>query len=186
MTIKKILIFSGSTRQGSMNTKLASAAYRAALAAGADATLIDLKDYPADIYNGDDEANQGMPDTMRALKQLMAASDGIIVVTPEYNGHVPPLLVNTFSWLSRSEEGDNGLSAFRGKKAAIMAASPGRLGGIRVLPRLRDMLAELGVMVVPGFVTLPQAGAAFDEHGTLHERKVQDSVSAKVEKLMQA
>lgn len=74
--------------------------------------------------------------------------------------------------------------AFKGKKAAIMAASPGRLGGIRVLPRLRDTLAELSVMVVPGFVTLPHATQAFDDNGGLCDEKHIDSVNSIVQRLL--
>jgi len=181
---KKILVFSGSVRQQSLNARLAVAACAAATEAGADATGINLADYPADIYNGDDEARSGIPESIKTLKQLMAASDGFIVVTPEYNGHVPPLLVNTFSWLSRSEEGEERMLAFSGKAAAIMAASPGRLGGIRVLPRLRDMLAELGVIVVPGYVSLPQATTAFDTNGNLLQDAHIKSVKSLVQTLL--
>jgi NAD(P)H-dependent FMN reductase len=186
MTKTKILVFSGSTRQQSLNTKLARAAVAAATQAGAHATLIDLAEYPAAIYNGDDESRDGIPAPVQALKKLMAGCDGFIVATPEYNGHVPPLLVNTFSWLSRSEEGENGMVAFRDKHAAIMAASPGRLGGVRVIPRMRDMLAELGVMVVPGFVTLPNASQAFDEGGKLTDDAAIKSVDALVQRLLHA
>ncbi len=185
MSAKNILVFSGSTRNRSVNTKLAAAAHKAAVDAGAQSTLINLQDYPAAIYNGDDEAANGVPEPMRKLKQLMAQHDGFIVVTPEYNGHVPPLLVNTFSWLSRKED-DNDVSAFAGSKAAIMAASPGRLGGVRVIPRLRDMLAELGVTVVPGFVTLPGAMQAFEDNGNLKEQSNATAVSGQVERLLQA
>ena len=97
MSAKKVLIFSGSTRTGSVNTKLAAVACQAAIDAGADATLIDLTNYPAGIYNGDEEAASGIPEAIRKLKKQMAQSDGFVIVTPEYNGHVPPLLGNTFS-----------------------------------------------------------------------------------------
>ncbi len=186
MKAKKILVFSGSTRTGSVNTRLAIVAHKAAIDAGADATLINLNDYPANIYNGDDEATSGIPESMQQLKMLMAQHDGFVVVTPEYNGHVPPLLVNTFSWASRKEEGDQGMVAFAGKTAAIMAASPGRLGGIRVIPRLRDMLAELSVTVVPGFVTLPAALQAFDDKGHLIDDTHSKAVSGLVERLIQS
>lgn len=186
MSAKKILIFSGSIRNDSVNTKLAVAAHAAALQAGADATLIDLAEYPANIYNGDDEASDGIPKTMQRLKKLMSQHDGFVVVTPEYNGHVTPLLVNTFSWLSRKEEDEQGMIAFAGKKAAIMAASPGKLGGVRVIPRLREMLCELGVMVVPGSVALPRAMQAFDDEGNLHEASSVSAVKGQVERLLQS
>jgi len=167
-----------------VNKKLATAAAEIATASGASVTLLDLADYPAAIYNGDDEATNGIPEPIRKLKKLLADSDGFIVVSPEYNGQISPLLSNTFSWLSRSEEGENGMIAFNGKKAAIMAASPGKLGGVRVIPRLRDTLAELSVMVVPGFFTLPGAMQAFNDNGDLKDDASRTAVKAVVDKLI--
>jgi len=182
-TVKKVLVFAGSARAASYNKKLAAAAATLAAEAGLDVTLIDLADYPAAVYNGDDEDAGGVPESMRALKALMFDHDGLIIATPEYNGHVPPLLVNTFSWLSRKEGDEGSLAAFSEKKAVIMATSPGRLGGIRVLPRLRDTLAELGVMVIPGFCTLPHAGAAFDDTGALINEAAITSISGLIGRL---
>ena len=67
-----------------------------------------------------------------------------------------------------------------------MAASPGRLGGIRVIPRLRDTLAELGVVVVPGFVTLPSAATAFDDNGNLTDEQLTGNITLLIEKLITA
>lgn len=186
MKKKKILVFAGSTRADSVNNKLAAAASRIAADCGAEATHIDLSEYPAAIYNGDDEASNGIPESIRQLKQVMATHDGFIVVSPEYNGQISPLLSNTFSWASRREANEDGMIAFAGKKAAIMAASPGKLGGIRVIPRLRDTLAELGIMVVPGFVTLPGAMQAFDDNGALKDDAITANTKAVIESLIQA
>lgn len=185
MKKKRILVFAGSTRAESVNRKLAAVASQVATQAGADATLINLADYPANIYNGDDEAASGIPDSIKKLKQLMSDHDAFIVVSPEYNGHIPPLLSNTFSWASRTADNEKGMIAFSGKKAAIMAASPGRLGGIRVIPRLRDTLAELGIIVVPGFATLPGAMQAFDDDGNLTDENVLSGIKSVVETLLQ-
>ncbi len=185
MKEKKILVFAGSARAASVNKKLAIAASKIAEESGAEATCIDLADFPADIYNGDEQAEKGIPDSIRKLKQLMAEHDGFIVVCPEYNGHITPLLCNTLSWASRSENDEKTMIAFAGKKAAIMAASPGKLGGVRVIPRLRDTLAELGVMVVPGFVTLPNAMQAFDETGTLINDAAAANAKTVIERLIQ-
>jgi len=58
-----------------------------------------------------------------------------------------------------------------------MAASPGRLGGIRVIPRLRDTLAELGVTVVPGFVTVAAAAQAFNEDNTPKDEQLSTNIA---------
>ena len=182
----RILVFAGSAREGSHNKKLAIAAARLIDAHGAAATVADLADYPAPIYNGDLESSEGIPQSMRDLKAIMKYHDGLVVSCPEYNGHVPPLLVNTFSWLSRREEDENSLAAFSGKKAAILAASPGQLGGIRVIPRLRDMLAELHVMVVPGSVAVPKAASAFNADGSLEDARLNDNLEKLIDRLIAA
>jgi len=165
--MKKILVFAGSARKESVNKKLAAVAADYATIAGADVTLIDLADYSAPVYDGDLEEQSGLPEAMKQFKALCASHDAFIIVTPEYNGSVPPLLVNVLSWASRPEGDEASCAAFSGKKVAIAAASPGGLGGVRVIPRLRDMLAELSFEVVPGFATLPGAFKAFDEKGGL-------------------
>lgn len=173
----KILVFAGSVRHASFNKQLAKAMAALARSAGAEITFVDLADYDAPLYSGDIEADSGIPQTMQDIKALMKQHDGFIIATPEYNGHVPPLLVNIFSWASRSTADEKGMVAFTGKHAAIVAASPGRLGGIRVIPRLRDMLAELGVTVVPGFVTVPQAMSAFNDDGSLKEPATENAIA---------
>lgn len=182
--MKKILVFAGSSRSASVNKKLAAAAADVATAAGAEVTLIDLADYPAPIYDGDIEEQDGLPDNMRAFKALCSSHDAFIIVSPEYNGCVPPLLVNTMSWASRPEGDEVSCSAFRGKHVAIAAASPGGLGGVRVIPRLRDFLAELSFQVIPGFATLPGAYKAFDDDGKLVDQKSVAAVTDLVERLV--
>lgn len=182
--MKKILVFAGSTRKESVNKKLAAVAADAARAAGAEVTLIDLADFSAPVYDGDLEAGEGIPKTMRDLKALIVSHDGMIIVTPEYNGCVPPVLVNSLDWASRPEGDEAGCAAFVGKKVAIAAASPGGLGGIRVIPRLRDFLSELGAVTVPGFVTLPGAFSAFDESGKLINETTAAMLDALVGRLL--
>ncbi len=178
-----ILVFAGSCRRESMNLKLAGAAAKIARA-HAKVTLIDLADYPAPIYNGDNETADGMPPSIISLRQLFRQSDGFVIASPEYNGHVPPLLVNTLAWASRTAGDSKDDNVFAGKCAAVMAASPGRLGGVRVIPRLRDMLAELGIVVVPGFATVPAAHSAFDDDGQLSDSTATATVQGLIDRLI--
>jgi len=68
-TLPKILAFAGSARKASFNKKLVSIAANAATAAGAELTLIDLRDYPLPLFNQDDEVEHGLPANGRhALK----------------------------------------------------------------------------------------------------------------------
>ncbi len=180
----KILAFAGSARRDSANKKLAAVAAKAAEAAGAEVTLIDLADYPAAVYNGDDEDANGLPETMRALKRLIGSHDGLVIATPEYNGALPPLLVNAFSWASRREGEEEALAVFKDKPVAIMAASPGGLGGVRVVSRMRDYVAQLGCIAIRGFVNLGGAYDAFDAQGALTREAASRQVTGLTQRLV--
>jgi len=183
---KQILVFAGSTRKGSFSKAFAGAAARAIDEAGGVAQLIDLGDFPATIYNQDEEAANGLPETMQRLKAAIAGSDGLMVSTPEYNGCVPPLLINVLSWVSRPEGDEAASAVFAGKPVAVMACSPGGMGGVRVIPRLRDFLCELGCVPVSGFASLAQAHEAFDDQGNLVSEQVAGMVEGLAGRLVGA
>lgn len=164
----KILAFSGSIRRDSWNRKLIQVAVDATRAAGGDVTLVDLADYPLPLYNGDLEDRDGLPDNALRLKALFKEHDALLIASPEYNSSIPPLLKNTIDWVSREWQGESGLAPYQNKVAAILAASPGTFGGMRMLPHLRQILNTLGVVVLPGQFSLAHADAAFDaETGAL-------------------
>ncbi|MHB1213473.1 MAG: NADPH-dependent FMN reductase [Thiobacillus sp.] len=164
----KILAFSGSIRRDAWNRKLIQCAVGATRAAGGDVTLIDLADYALPLYNGDLEDRDGLPDSALRLKALFKDHDALLIASPEYNSSIPPLLKNTLDWVSREWQGESGLVPYQNKVAAIMAASPGQFGGMRMLPHLRQILNTLGVLVLPGQFSLPHADTAFDpENGAL-------------------
>lgn len=164
----KILAFSGSIRRDSWNRKLIQSAADAARAAGGDITLIDLAEYPLPLYNGDLEDQDGLPDNALRLKALFKEHDALLIASPEYNSSIPPLLKNTLDWVSREWQSESGLVPYQNKVAAILGASPGSLGGMRMLPHLRQILNALGVLVLPGQFSLAHADEAFDpENGAL-------------------
>jgi NAD(P)H-dependent FMN reductase len=164
----RILAFSGSIRRDSLNRMLIRAAADAAQAAGGDVMLIDLADYPLPLYNGDLEDKDGLPDNALRLKALFKEHDALLIASPEYNSSIPPLLKNTIDWVSREWQGESGLVPYQNKVAAILAASPGVFGGMRMLPHLRQVLNTLGVIVLPGQFSLAHADKAFDaENGAL-------------------
>ncbi|MHB8914995.1 MAG: NADPH-dependent FMN reductase [Thiobacillus sp.] len=163
----KILALAGSTRHDSWNQKLIRAAAAAARSAGAEVTLLDLKDYPLPLYDGDLEAKEGLPEPAQRLKSLFKAHDALLIAGPEYNSSISPLLKNTLDWVSREWQGESGLVPYQNKVAAIMAASPGALGGMRMLPHLRQILNALGVLVLANQLSMPKAGEAFNQDGSV-------------------
>ncbi len=173
----KILAFAGSSKKGSVNKKLVQIAASAAENEGAKVTVIDLIDYPMPLFNQDLEAERGMPEKAREFKQLLVSHDGFLIASPEYNSAFSPLLKNVIDWASRAESEDEPpLLAYKGKMAAIMAASPGGLGGLRGLVFLRMLLANIGVTVIPEQQAIAHAHKAFSDQGHLLDAKQQQAV----------
>ena len=178
----KLIFFAGSARKESLNKKLAQAAANTASDIGAEVTVIDLADYELPIYNGDFEDENGMPQAAIDLKELFSSHDGFLIASPEYNSSYSALLKNTIDWMTRPHMGDEPfLMAFNGKVAALTAASPGGLGGLRGLAPLRVLLSNIGVHVIPTQMALSGAGKAFDADGNLSDDK-QKSMLTKVVK----
>ncbi len=168
-TKPRLLAFAGSLRAASYNRLLIRVLAEAARESGAEVTLIELHDYSLPIYDGDIEA-AAMPESVRTLQSLMAAHDGLLISSPEYNGSLPALVKNTLDWISRPlEDGSQGTGLYRGKVAGICSASPGALGGLRGLLVLRDALAKLGLWVAPSQLAVGRAGSAFDAAGRLSD-----------------
>ena len=182
----KILAFAGSARGDSTNKKLVAAAAAAARTAGAEVTLIDLRDFPMPLYDGDLEASQGLPEHTKRLKSLMLSHDGLLVSCPEYNSSITPLLKNTIDWASRPAPGEASLACFDGKIAALLSASPGALGGLRGLVHVRAILGNIGVLVLPAQIAVGKAHEAFGLDGRMRDAKQQASVEKLVAQLVAA
>lgn len=179
MSQPKILAFGGSLRAASFNQKAVTLAAEGARAAGADVTLICLSDFPLPLFNEDLEAAEGMPENARKLKELFLSHDGLLIASPEYNSAPSAALKNAIDWVSRStSEGEPPLAAFDGKKAAILAASPGGYGGARGLAALRPLLENIKVTVIEPQVTIREAHNVIAEDGSFKDAAIADSVRA--------
>jgi chromate reductase, NAD(P)H dehydrogenase (quinone) len=172
----RILAFAGSTRRESFNKKLVAIAAQGARVAGAEVTLIDLKDFPLPLFDQDLEAGHGMPENGKKLKKLFIDHDGLLIASPEYNSSFPAVVKNAIDWVSRPAPGEPSLVAFRGKVATLMSASPGALGGLRALVHVRSILGNIGVIVLPDQIAVTQAQEAFNPDGTLKDTKRQAGI----------
>lgn len=177
----KVLAFAGSTRGDSFNKKLILEAASMARQQGVDVTVIDLKDYPIPHYDEDLEKKEGMPASAKELRKMMIQSDVIFIASPEYNASLSSVLKNAIDWASRGETGGGSREAFKGKRFAIMATSPGSTGGARGLVHLRTILEDVGGSVISFQVAVPGAYNAFDEKGHLKSEKIK----AELQKLVQ-
>ncbi len=172
----KILVFAGSACSQSLNKKLARLGASAVEMAGGEVTLIDRRDFPMPIYEGDLEAAEGVPPNAMKLKELFKAHHGFLISSPENNASVSSLLKNTIDWVSRAIPREGGKVTYEGKVAAIVSATAGQPGGICGLEHLRQILAGLGVLVLPGQLGIAAAGSAFDNSGTLKDTRNQKAL----------
>jgi NAD(P)H-dependent FMN reductase len=178
-----ILAFAGSARTDSFNKKLIKIAVAGAQAAGAEVTLIDLRDYPLPLFDQDAETAQGVPENARKLQRLLLAHHGLMISAPEYNSSITPLLKNMIDWVSRPSPDAGSLDCFRGKTAVLMSASPGALGGLRGLVHVRAILGNIQVLVLPDQVAVPKAHEAFQEDGSLKDPNQQAAIEGLGRKL---
>jgi chromate reductase len=176
LTKPKIIAFAGSTRTDSFNKKLVKIASTGATEAGADVTVVDLRDFPMPIYDSDLEQRDGLPSNARKLKDLMLTHQGFLISSPEYNSSISAVFKNTIDWASRQSKEEIPLACFKNKIAGIMSASPGMLGGLRGLVHVRSILENIGVIVMPDQIAIAKAHEAFNEDGTLKDKKQEDQV----------
>jgi chromate reductase len=122
MTEINLLAIVGSLRVGSANAATARAA-ESASPDGVEFTLYDVSDVP--LYNGDEE-EAGPPAAVIALHEAVAAHDGVILFSPEYNSSLPAVTKNVIDWLSRPPK------AWDGVPFTLVATSPGGRAGLGV------------------------------------------------------
>ena len=186
MRLPKILVFPGSNRSGSHNARLAGTIVKSLTALPCEVTRISLRDYSLPIYDADLEKEDGPPKNAVKLARLFNAHDAVIVVSPEYNSSLPPLLINTLDWVSRVRADKKGeLKPYRGAVFAIASASPGLLGGMRCLIHLRAILSNLGALVIPEQLSVARAGEAFDDMDALKDEQMRGRLDAMCKSLVE-
>src|SRR5262252_260373 len=186
MAALKILVIPGSLRTGSLNAKLAATIALELVTAGAEVTRISLSDFPLPIYDGDLQAKSGVPKNAVNLKRMIGAHHGVLLVTPEYNSSVPPLLKNTIDWITRVQDAhETRGQVFRQRPFAIAAASQGRLGGTRALSALRLILSACHATVIPNQLALSFADQAYDEMDRLRNQADIDALKGLVRQLIE-
>jgi len=166
--VTSIIGISGSLRAKSYN----AAVLRAAVALAPSDCAIQsesIADIP--LYNGDVEAQDGVPAAVARLKDLIAAADGLLLVSPEYNNSIPGVTKNAIDWLTRPAS--DIARVFGGKLVAIAGASPGGFGTVLSqnawLPVFRTLGAELwpgGRLLVSRVATLVDANGEISDAAT--------------------
>ncbi len=153
----KIAVLIGSLRQGSYNMQLALT-MKERYINKMDLEIADIRSLP--FFDQDIELNP--PREVHALLRKIAAADGVLIVTPEYNWSVPGVLKNAIDWLSRVDK------VLIGKPVMTAGVSPGVMGTIRAQLHLREILASPGIqaMLLPpagNEIIISSAALKFDE-----------------------
>ena len=173
----RILGISGSLRAGSFNTALLRAAQQVA-GDGIAFDAVTLHGIP--LYDGDAEARDGLPAAVTTLKDRIVASDGVLLVTPEYNNGIPGVFKNAIDWLSRPAA--DIARVFGDKPFALVGASPGGFGTILSQNHWLPVLKTLGVRLWTGQKLLvSRAGSVFDAEGKLVDAKVREQLAGFVQ-----
>ena len=172
--MKTALTLSGSIRKGSYNRVLQQHVGRKLAKAGVEVREIDLGDFPMPVFNEDFEPDR-VPEAAGRLAELWRSHDIVFIASPEYNGGLSPLLVNTVTWLSRQRP-----SPFRHAVFGIGGVSSGKYGTIWGLSHLRESLTKVGTLVVPTLLGIGPAEEAFDANGN----PVEPAIIRKVDQIV--
>jgi NAD(P)H-dependent FMN reductase len=158
-----IVGIAGSLRRGSYNLMLLKAAAQA-MAAGVTVDVQSIRDIP--LYDADVEADHGVPAPVQQLKDRIAAADGLLIVTPEYNNAMPGVMKNALDWLSRPPADIP--RVFRGLPTGIIGATPGMGGTILSQASWLPVLRVLGVLPwFEGRIIISGAAKVFDDSGRI-------------------
>jgi chromate reductase len=142
ITPVRIVGISGSLRRASFSTSLIRLlAQRAAPAVAI--SLAEMSEIP--LYNEDLDGDE-KPAAVQAINAAIAESDGVLIVTPEYNHGAPGVLKNALDWISRP----GFQSVLKGKPVSIISSSLAFTGGVRAQYQLRETLIAMQAYVVPG------------------------------------
>jgi chromate reductase len=174
----RILAISGSLRRDSHNTALLRAAAEL-LPPGVEMTIHDgLRDIPP--Y--DDDILHTAPAPVQRLRDEVAAADGVLVSTPEYNSSIPGQLKNALDWLSRPLVE----SPLRQKPTAVVGASTGMFGAVWAQAEARKVLQAIGASVLDRELPVANVDEQFHPDGKLNDTDVEEALVAVLTELIDA
>lgn len=180
-----VLTLVGSLRDGSYNRKLQIVASAMLIAHGAEVKDFDFRQSPLPLYDASLESAESLSEGVQALKNAIRNADAIIIVSPEYNAGVTPLIKNAIDWVSRQDSSKGTTNEWSNKVVSVLTASPGAFGGIRAQGAYRQSLAMLGAYVLPDTVTIPNAAQAFNEQGLLTNERSNDMLEKSMKRLLE-
>jgi chromate reductase len=175
----RILGISGSLRSGSHNSRLLAAASELLPADVEYVRFGGLKAIPP--FDEDDEDEDALDAAVVHLRAEIAAADGLLIATPEYNSSIPGQLKNAIDWASRPFE----TAVMRNKNAAVIGASTSMFGAVWAQAETRKALGAAGARVIDSDLALSYAQEQFDEQDRLSDPELQAKLAAIVGDLVE-
>ncbi|KAB7834120.1 NADPH-dependent FMN reductase [Streptomyces mobaraensis] len=172
----RIAVLNGSTREGRFGPVVARwVMSRLAERDDMDADLVDLVETPLPTvfpaFGG--PAPEGTAELLAAVSPRLAAADGFVIVTPEYNRSFPASLKNAIDWHHREWQA----------KPVTFVSYGGRSGGLRAVEQLRPVLAELDAATLRDTVSFHLADGPFDADGRLTDRRAEAAAASQLDRL---
>jgi NAD(P)H-dependent FMN reductase len=175
---KTAITICGSLRKDSINEKLRRHMSAKLREAGVEVTDLDLNDFPMPIFNQDIEDAGETPEAAKRLTEMFRTYDIVLIISPEYNGGVTPLIANMVSWVSRERP-----NPFKHAVFGIGGMSDGKYATIFALSHLRDTLSKIGALVVPTLLGLGPYPDVMDENDEPNEGNIKWKVGQMVREL---
>lgn len=175
---KTAITICGSLRQDSINERLRRHMSAKLSEAGVVVTDLDLRDFEMPIFNQDIEDAGETPEAAKRLAEMFRSHDIVLIISPEYNGGVTPLIANMISWVSREKP-----NPFKHAVFGIGGMSDGKYATIFALSHLRDSLSKIGALVVPTLLGLGPYPDVLDEDGAPNEGNIKWKVGQMVREL---
>ncbi len=165
----RIVGICGSLRKKSYTRLALKVALRGAEEAGAEASLIDLRDYQLVFCDGGDSGGEPPKDVTR-LREEVKRAQGILLATPEYHGGYSGVLKNALDLM--------GFDEFEGKMIGLVGVSGGNTGAFGALSALRSVGRALHAWVVPEQAMVPNVDEVFDDEGNCKDEAIERRLKA--------
>lgn len=173
----RVFLFAASLRKDSFNKKLIRIAANIVKELGShQVELCEFNEFPMPLYDGDREANEGIPDIVKKFGEKIKEADAVIISSPEYNGSIPGTLKNAIDWVSRIKP-----VPLARKQVCLIGASQGKLGAVRGNLHTRVPFHVLGSYVFPDYFGVALADEAFDTKGNFKDAKQFDNLKKMLE-----
>jgi chromate reductase, NAD(P)H dehydrogenase (quinone) len=175
---KRAITICGTLRKDAINEVLRRHMSTKLREAGVEVTDLDLHDFPMPIFDQDIEDAGDTPEAAKRLAEMFRTTDIVLIISPEYNGGVTPLVANLIAWVSRQKP-----NPFKHAIFGIGGLSDGKYATLFGLSHLRDSLSKLGALVVPTLLGLGPYPDVFDADGKPNEGNIQWKVGQVVREL---